>query len=272
MTITCAGYDGTVDESQWAQMAQAMGGVPTVLGATDLEVTAVPSSAWTVSVAPGTCWAHGVSLTSDSPAILSCDAPIGTRYDYVVATRDWFSNSGRIEIVKGGSALAPEAVLKNRPGAKHHQLLAALKLSAGAPTTTPEVLDKRCWTSKVALAHDVGAVVNPSKGDRVSLIAGGERVWDGSQWRTVTPRLATGTKTMRFGGSMVYSYDVTFATPFTKTPAVLASMASTAGGSAAVVAKTSDVTAAGFTLTFITVDNSKPKNVTCTAVWAAIGE
>lgn len=61
MAFTSIGYDGSVNEKQWAELVPSVGSSTYgVKDADDLKVTAVAGQPLTVSVASGSGWGHGV--------------------------------------------------------------------------------------------------------------------------------------------------------------------------------------------------------------------
>lgn len=150
MAIISAGYDGTVDEVQWASMIKRVGSSDYgVVHPTGLKVTAAAGADRTVNIAAGQCWGHGVHDTSDSVVSVQLD-PIttGTRWDLIVVRRDWTGAGGltTITAVKGTSTKAIPAARLIGPGTTDDQPLALVQLTAGQTLPTA-VVDLRCWSS-----------------------------------------------------------------------------------------------------------------------------
>ena len=150
MAITSVGYDGTVNEIQWAKMVPKVGtasyGVAT---AADLKVTAHPSTPFAVNVAAGTGWGNGVYDTSDTVVTVQCDTvPSGTtRYDLIVARRSWAGTGGSTTFTKingGASKVLP--VRNTVPGVLDDQPLALIQWTGGSNQPTA-IYDLRVYAA-----------------------------------------------------------------------------------------------------------------------------
>jgi len=147
MAIVSAGYDGTVDEVQFAKMIPSVGSSQYgVAAAGDWKVSAHPSTAQAVNVAAGSGWGRGVFDASSSVVTVQCD-PIssGTRWDLIVARRDWQPVNGSTVFAKvtGGSSKTIPTRLTN-PGVQDEQPLALVQWTAGQTQPT-SIVDLRCW-------------------------------------------------------------------------------------------------------------------------------
>lgn len=149
MAFTSIGYDGTVNELQWAALVPSVGSSTYgVMGAGDLKVTAVPGQPLMVSVAAGTAWGHGVMDTEVANTTITCDAiTSGTRYDLITVRRDWQPLAGgptSIAKVTGtGDKVIPGA-REDTPGVIDDQPLALVQWTAGQTQPT-SIIDLRCW-------------------------------------------------------------------------------------------------------------------------------
>lgn len=148
MAITSVGYDGIVNEAQWAEMIKKVGAAEYgVVGLGDLKVTPLPGVDRTVSIATGKAWGHGVFDTNDANATIQLDiAATGFRWDLIALRRDWSPAGGTTTIVKiNGTATKeiPAGRLKG-PGVLDDQPLALVQITAGntAPTA---IVDLRAW-------------------------------------------------------------------------------------------------------------------------------
>lgn len=196
------GYDGTVDEKQWADLVASVGSSEYgVLGAGDWKVTAHPSTAQAVNIAPGAGWGRGVRDTTSETITVNCD-PItsGTRWDLIAMRRDWTPPGGetRGATVTGTPAkqIPPRQM---QPGVKDDQPLALVQWTAGQTQPTAMV-DLRCWAGNggivaadsLALGYleRIGAAVmiGPTLWRRV-ISGNGLPEW-----------AATGTKAITYGG------------------------------------------------------------------------
>lgn len=143
MTITSVGYAGTITDANWRRMATAA--VGSVYGADD------PAS-WRVStgvgdralqVAPGGIFGLGVRDFSDAPVTLTAPAvPSGSRWDMVVARRNWNTKQTTLELIQGSAAKAlPER--ETGFGTQNDQPLALVRFAAGQ-TAAQDIIDLRC--------------------------------------------------------------------------------------------------------------------------------
>jgi hypothetical protein len=148
MAFTSIGYDGTVTESQFAQMISSVGASEYgVRDAADWRVTAHPTQAQAVQIAPGSGWGPGVFDTTDAVETVQCNTiASGTRYDLIVARRDWQPPNGLTVFSKvtGGTARAIPSERVHLPGVTDEQPLALVKWEAGY-TTPREIIDLRVW-------------------------------------------------------------------------------------------------------------------------------
>ncbi|UXN31017.1 hypothetical protein [Glutamicibacter sp. M10] len=148
MAITSVGYDGTVDEVQWASMVSKVGGYE--YGVDGANHFAVSQSAGTrmVSVASGLAWGRGVMDISDAAAVIQLDSvSTGSRYDLIALRRTWGpANGGPTEIVviKGTSSKGIPSGRQKNPGVIDDQPLALVRVAAGS-SAIPEVIDLRVW-------------------------------------------------------------------------------------------------------------------------------
>lgn len=148
MAISSVGYDGTVDEAQWASMVSKVGGYE--YGVDKAGDFAVTQSAGTrmVSIAPGVAWGRGVLDVSDTLVVVQLDAvTTGTRYDLIALRRSWGPANGgpsELVVIKGTSARALPPGRMSSPGVTDDQPLALVRVQAGS-SSLPEVLDLRVW-------------------------------------------------------------------------------------------------------------------------------
>lgn len=155
MAITSVGYDGTIDEVQWAQMIKKVGVSDYgVVGGTDWKVTAVTGGTRTVSIAVGKGWGHGVYDSIDANVTIALDAATsGFRWDLIAMRRDWTGTGGSSTIVKvngTASKIIPTGRLSG-PGVTDDQPLALVQITAGQTMPTA-VVDLRCWAGNGGMA------------------------------------------------------------------------------------------------------------------------
>lgn len=154
VTFTSHGYDTTTGnpytEVAWAEAHPLIGsGMYGVKSGGDWKVTAVPGADRTVSIAPGFGWGHGVTDKTVANETIQLD-PItsGSRYDLIVARRDWTPTAGETKFMKinGGSTLAIPGGRLQTPGGIDDQPLAIVHVTAGQTQPT-SIIDIRCWAT-----------------------------------------------------------------------------------------------------------------------------
>lgn len=143
MTITSAGYAGTVGDAQWANMVSRVGSSYYAVDSYASFRVTITSGTRAVSVAAGSASAYGIYDTSDAPITKNLDSvPSGTRWDLVVLRRTWATKSTSVEVIPGGSSKALPARTVN-VGTLVDQPLALVRAIAGS-TVVQEVVDLRC--------------------------------------------------------------------------------------------------------------------------------
>lgn len=148
MAINSVGYDGTVTESQWADMIKKVGCADYgVVGANHLKVTTVTGADRTVSISSGKCWGHGVfdEMTSNSTIQLD-SVGSGARWDLIAVRRNWAGTDGTTTLVKvnGSSSRAIPSGRNKGPGELDDQPIALVRITAGQTQPTA-IVDLRCW-------------------------------------------------------------------------------------------------------------------------------
>lgn len=148
MAITSVGYDGTVDEVQWATMVPKVGGYEYgVNGAGDFAVSQVAGTRM-ISVAAGLAWGRGVMDVSDTAAVIQLETvATGSRYDLIALRRSWGPANGgpsEIVVIKGTSSKAIPSGRQANPGVSDDQPLALVRVQAGS-ASIPEIIDLRVW-------------------------------------------------------------------------------------------------------------------------------
>jgi hypothetical protein len=102
-----------------------------------------------VSIAPGFGWGSGVTdLTAANETIQLDTVTSGSRWDLIVARRDWTPTAGETKFMKinGGATKAIPGGRLTTPGGIDDQPLALVQVTAGQtqPTT---IVDLRCWAT-----------------------------------------------------------------------------------------------------------------------------
>lgn len=147
MAITSIGYDGSVDEFNWALLAPVLGHRYGVIGAADWRVSAVPNVDRAVSVNVGVGFALGVRDDSTTAVTIGpFDVAVGTpRWDMVVARRNWTTNTTTFDKIKGGGAATLPTYKAYSPGSPiDEQPLALVQITPGIQTPTA-IRDLRIW-------------------------------------------------------------------------------------------------------------------------------
>lgn len=151
MTIITGGYDGTVDEVQFAGLLPRY----SVVGPDDFKATTQAGDR-IVAIGNGTALGPGtIDVASNLPAIQFAVAS-GTRWDLVVLRRDWQPPGGtsEIKIIQGGTSEAYPAVgtattaWNRRPGIMDDQPLYLQQVNG---TLLGARIDLRCWEANGGL-------------------------------------------------------------------------------------------------------------------------
>ncbi|MDR6794363.1 hypothetical protein J2X12_002900 [Pseudarthrobacter oxydans] len=154
MAFTSIGYDGSVNERQWAELVPSVGSSTYgVKGAGDLKVTAVPGQPLTVAIAAGSGWGHGVLDTETANTTVACEAiTSGVRWDLIALRRDWQPLAGGPTSIVAITGTTEKALPSRNmePGVIDDQPLALVQWTAGQtqPTT---IIDLRCWAGNGGL-------------------------------------------------------------------------------------------------------------------------
>lgn len=178
MAITSIGYDGSVNEIQWAKLVPLAGSAHYgVSGSGDWKVTAHSTLDRGVIVATGSGWGHGVLDTSDATASLQGAAVgSGSRWDMIVARRNWGGVGGvtSFAIITGGTNRALPTRNTN-PGTLDDQPLALVQFTAGQ-TSPSAIVDLRCW------ARNGGMTARDDLALTYLKLPGAQVMIGGSQW------------------------------------------------------------------------------------------
>lgn len=179
-----------VTEIKWAASHPDVGSSEYgVVGPGDFAVTAHPSLPFTLNVAAGKAWGHGVFDVSDAIEPVTCNAPGAgtTRWDLIALRRDWGPLAGgptSLVAVEGGSVEGLPTDRENTPGDLDDQPLYLAEWVAGQ--TQPRTLvDIRCWAGN-------GGMFAKSKHVRSYLTRIGSRVQFGSTQLWTLEILANG--------------------------------------------------------------------------------
>lgn len=178
MTITSVGYDGQIDEQGWASLSEELGAAYSVKSPDDLKVTVVPAVDRTISIGLGVGYGRGVqdTISGTPPTVQLPVVASGTRWDTIVAHRDWQPPGGLTTLVAltGTATQAVAASRLTNPGVTDDQLLALVQVTAGQQLPTA-IVDLRTWSSKVVTASSLLALPDAPLGKEV--------VIDGARYR-----------------------------------------------------------------------------------------
>lgn len=144
MPITSVGYEGTVNEAQWAELIALAGGRQYgVAGAPDWKV-AVGGADRQVRVAAGRGFGFGVLDNSTTETVLSlATVSSGSRWDLVCARRNWGTNATSFAVVTGSATRALPGRAQT-PGTLDEQPIALARVQAGQ-SQVAEIVDLRVW-------------------------------------------------------------------------------------------------------------------------------
>lgn len=179
VTFTSHGYDTTVDkpygESVWADAHPAIGtaryGVRSPL---DWKVTAVAGQDRTVSINAGKGFGHGVTdKTVENDTLQLATITSGSRWDLIVARRDWTPTAGvtKFEKISGGATPTLPGGRQVGPGNIDDQPLALVQVTAGQTQPTG-IIDLRTWSGDgggLVANHDLVRSYMNSVGTRIQI-------------------------------------------------------------------------------------------------------
>lgn len=102
MAWTNWGFDGTINEAQWSQMAGLLGNGYVAAGNGDCAVTAVPG-ARSVSVAAGTLYGDGVVSVNSGAETVAMTTPVNGQWYLICLKREWSTNTASLRAVAGAT-------------------------------------------------------------------------------------------------------------------------------------------------------------------------
>lgn len=145
MALVSVGYGGTVDYPDYGK-GVVSGSRYTVEGSGAWAPTRVTSGAdRTVRIAAGTGMGYGIRDTETSSTDLQLDTVAsGSRWDLVVAHRDWSTGTTDFRAVNGGSSKAIPGRDTN-PGISDDHPITLARVTAGEQYPTA-LVDLRCWS------------------------------------------------------------------------------------------------------------------------------
>lgn len=139
------GYEGTVDEPDWAALMSYAGGRQYgVIGEGDWKVTAGTADR-EVRIAPGNGFGGGVlDRTTDSASLTLPASPSGSRWHLIAARRDWGANQTSFDAIGGGTGTAQIPARNTTPGTADDHPIALVRVQAGQSQVV-EIRDLRVW-------------------------------------------------------------------------------------------------------------------------------
>lgn len=186
VTFTSYGYDTTTGnpytEIAWADAHPLIGSARYgVRSAGDWTVTAVPNADRTISIAPGFGFGSGITdKTIENETIQLDTISSGSRWDLIVARRDWTPTAGETKFMKinGGSTKAIPGGRLMTPGGIDDQPLALVQVTAGQTQPTA-IVDLRCF------ANNGGVTANDDLVKSYLNQVGTELYINGVEWRYI---------------------------------------------------------------------------------------
>lgn len=139
------GYEGTVDEAQWASLVAAAGGRQYgVLGEADWKVTSGAADR-EVRIAAGGGFGYGViDRTTQSSSLVLPSPGSGSRWVLIVARRDWQNNETTFDFVNGPTGDAALPTRQTNPGTLDEQPIALVQVAASQAQIST-IRDLRVW-------------------------------------------------------------------------------------------------------------------------------
>jgi hypothetical protein len=152
MALVSKGYDGSITETdlpRWVRSARADYGV---LAAGDWKVTTVAGQDRTISIATGTGFGRAVVDTTDAAETIQlATVASGTRWDTIVARRNYSTNTTTFVAVQGtASRVIAAGRLTSDLGGTDDQPLALVQITSGQQLPTG-IVDLRCWAGNGGL-------------------------------------------------------------------------------------------------------------------------
>jgi hypothetical protein len=168
MAITeSLGYGGTITEDDLPRWRRSFAGAYGIVGPGDWKVTEKSGTDRTLRVAAGDGYGHLVLDTNDDTAtdaeVTLATLASGTRYDLIVARRDWSGTGGTTtfdKVTGTSSSIAAFSTRNQTPGTLDDQPLALVTVQgSGTGGSITSVRDVRVWQDNGgAVASDVLAL------------------------------------------------------------------------------------------------------------------
>lgn len=102
MAQTSWGFDGTINEAQWSEMAGLLGNGYVAADSASCVVTAVPG-ARSVSVSAGTLYGDGIVTVLDDAETVAMTTPVNGQWYVIALRRTWATNSTALVAIAGAT-------------------------------------------------------------------------------------------------------------------------------------------------------------------------
>lgn len=102
MAQTSWGFDGTINEAQWSEMAGLLGNGYVAADSASCVVTAVPG-ARSVSVSAGTLYGDGIVTVLDAAETVAMTTPVNGQWYVIALRRTWATNSTALVAIAGAT-------------------------------------------------------------------------------------------------------------------------------------------------------------------------
>jgi hypothetical protein len=102
MAWTNVGFDGSINEAQWSQMAGLLGNDYVAAASGDCIVTAV-GGARSVSVAAGSLYGDGVVSTNSGAETVAMTTPVNGQWYVIALRRTWATNTSALVAIAGAT-------------------------------------------------------------------------------------------------------------------------------------------------------------------------
>lgn len=205
MTITSVGYQGKVNSTVWGDLVPFLGKGPVVAGENDWKGTILSSADRTLRISAGVGYGWGIRDYNDAnvdiqlPTISS-----GTRWDTIVAKRDWATKTTTLTYRTGGASMTVAGGLLDDAGnTQAEQPLYLARVQAGQQFVTA-LIDLREINNLGDMRRFGSAdarnywFTDPYPGAQAYIVNGGvsayagDDTWAAEWWRPYTAPLKRG--------------------------------------------------------------------------------
>lgn len=188
MTITSIGYDGTVQETDWAYLSRLLGtdaAAYAVTGTTgDMRCRIAGTGTRPVTVGPGRLFGSGIMDNNSADVVLNPAAlASGIRWDTVCMDRNWAGSGGTSTLViRSGTSTKAITLANTTPGVREDQPIALIKLDSTF-TAVQQIIDLRAQAEKLKIyATEEAVLVQPPFGMAYALDTGHHYLATATGW------------------------------------------------------------------------------------------